>query len=194
MHIFDTDGRASRVIGSTSDGVGWGSVFNRLSLRSLPQELLHWVYEGVVVSWGAVAARNFPCENVLTMLHFAIFTTDPHLEKQPKLGCLRNEFQKIKIDTIPSVPECWAWVFAGLFQNPRFSRIYNNSRNNTAGRILQGSTIAIISAHAPGRTCVEVRAVSLLQRHQNSGSVVFMLRVKTLSVQDHSDEIKGEKL
>ena len=74
--------------------------------------------------------------------------------------------------------------FPDVFQNPRFSRIFNNSRNNPPGQILQGSTIDIITAHAPGQTYVRVRAVSLLHRHQNSGCLISILRDKILSLQD----------
>ena len=51
--------------------------------------------------------------------------------------------------------------------------------------LLRGSAIAIIKPMSQARTCGESWPLARLQALQNSGSLMFILRVKTLSARDH---------
>ena len=87
--------------------------------------------------------------------------------------------------------QCGAWPFERSLTRPTFliSWIVENnaaSWTGTGSEQLRGFTITIITAHSPGpawpaHTMSEYGPQSRRQVHQNSGSRMFLSRVKTLS-------------
>ena len=97
----------------------------------------------------------------------------------------------------------WAWPVLGMrFEKPSsmtfvcqvFSTIQGKTKAKHCFFILPwGSTIAVITSTRPAHVA-ESGPLALLQVLQNSGSLMFMLRVKTLSARDRHWRNSREKI